>query len=366
MANTAIGYQALTNNEIGESNFVMGFQAGYNNTASENHIVGYEAGVNNTTGSSNTFIGHRAGKGNNTGFHNTFIGHDSGFSNTMGSTNTAIGYQAGDNLTTGSHNLILGYNIDVPLPAGDNQLNIGNIIYGTGIDGSGTTLSTGNIGIGTDTPTSRLMVKGTSAAMADGLIHATDNANRSVMQVGAGGNVGINATLASILVDSDILTVRNQPTNGFMNVNFETSATSGGASPTLRLKHNLGALDFSTSTPMTAGSQLGVIAFEGSNTGTLGGYGQGARISSTADTNGGTWTAASTPGSIILATTKVGELAPTDAIRINSEQTVKFTGKLNHTGLPSGATEPAGLVAGDFWVTVGHASLPDGVIIIKQ
>ena len=39
-------------------------------------------------------------------------------------------------------------------------LNIGNLIYGTGVNGTGNTLSTGNIGIGTTTPSQKLTVVG--------------------------------------------------------------------------------------------------------------------------------------------------------------------------------------------------------------
>ncbi len=74
--------------------------------------------------------------------------------------NILVGYQAGDNLTTGTYNIVLGYNIDAPAVDSTQTLNIGNLIYGTGLDGSGTTLSTGNIGIGTTTPAQKLDVVG--------------------------------------------------------------------------------------------------------------------------------------------------------------------------------------------------------------
>src|SRR5205823_5774050 len=43
---------------------------------------------------------------------------------------------------------------------GSNQLNIGNLLFGTGLDGEGTTLSSGSIGIGTTSPGSTLSVAG--------------------------------------------------------------------------------------------------------------------------------------------------------------------------------------------------------------
>jgi len=54
------------------------------------------------------------------------------------------------------------------------MLNIGNLIYATGLDGSGTTLSTGNVGIGTTSPTYKLDVERTT----DGVVASfVDNDN---------------------------------------------------------------------------------------------------------------------------------------------------------------------------------------------
>lgn len=42
-----------------------------------------------------------------------------------------------------------------------NSLNVGNLLFGTGLDGSGTSLSSGSIGVGTTTPWRKLSVTGT-------------------------------------------------------------------------------------------------------------------------------------------------------------------------------------------------------------
>jgi hypothetical protein len=72
-----------------------------------------------------------------------------------------IGWNAASTTQSGSNNIALGYDIALPSTNGSNQLNIGNLIFGTGINGEGTNLSTGSIGIGTTTPWRTLSVTGT-------------------------------------------------------------------------------------------------------------------------------------------------------------------------------------------------------------
>jgi hypothetical protein len=113
---------------------------------------------------------------NVTGNDNTAIGADAGQNLADGSNNILIGLNAGQNLTDGSNNIVIGLNADFASTITSNQLNIGNLIYGTGLDGGA--LSTGNIGIGVQVPTSKLQVVGlpayatVAAAQADAGITA--------------------------------------------------------------------------------------------------------------------------------------------------------------------------------------------------
>ncbi|MCD4746337.1 MAG: tail fiber domain-containing protein, partial [Bacteroidales bacterium] len=84
-----------------------------------------------------------------------------------GDHNIALGYKAGENISTGSNNIIIGYDIDAPDAIADNQMSIGNLIFATGIDGTGTTISSGNVGIGVSSPQELLHVEG-SIRMVDG------------------------------------------------------------------------------------------------------------------------------------------------------------------------------------------------------
>jgi hypothetical protein len=192
--NTALGSDALYSNTNGDNNTASGNNALYSNmTGYKNTANGNNALYSNTNGYHNTANGDNALQSNTTGHNNTAIGHSALENNISGGTNTAIGmyalrfvatgsrntatgylalksatgtdnvafgYAAGENITGGDRNIIIGSDIDIPDPAGSYQLNIGNLIYGTDVDGINDSLSTGNIGIGVTSPSEKLDVYG--------------------------------------------------------------------------------------------------------------------------------------------------------------------------------------------------------------
>lgn len=163
--NSAVGVFALEYNETGDFNSAFGEQALISNTTgSSNSAVGQITLGNNKTGSNNTAVGARAGFGSNGSSdfsNNTLFGFESGLSlRTAGSNNVLIGYKTGDALTTGAKNIILGYDIDLPANSSTEMLNIGNLIYAENVNGSGTTLSTGYVGVGITSPAYKLDVSG--------------------------------------------------------------------------------------------------------------------------------------------------------------------------------------------------------------
>ena len=91
---------------------------------------------------------------------------------TTGEGNTGIGYQAGDNLTEGSQNIVIGHQVDAPSATADGQITIGNLIFGTGATGTGTTISSGNIGIGSNAPGYRLELPNTASTSGQGRANA--------------------------------------------------------------------------------------------------------------------------------------------------------------------------------------------------
>ncbi len=164
---TTVGYSVFVGANTGGSANVqnstfVGAYAGRNATADNNTLLGYNAGYYNISGANNTLVGTSAGQGTSTfSFANsTLLGFQAGYALTTGSNNILLGYKAGDALTSGSNNIIIGYDIDAPSATGSNQLSIGNLIFGTSVSGSGTTVSSGKIGVGVPVATQRLHVAG--------------------------------------------------------------------------------------------------------------------------------------------------------------------------------------------------------------
>ena len=107
-----------------------------------------------------------------------------------------LGYQAGDNITSGSSNIIIGYDVEAPSATANEQLNIGNIIYGTSIDGTGTTKSSGNLGIGTSAPDKKLEINSATGANLRLTYNDADGSatNYSDFAMSSGGDLTITAS----------------------------------------------------------------------------------------------------------------------------------------------------------------------------
>ncbi len=162
--NTANGALALTANTTGQSNSAFGGLAlQLNITGNYNTAIGSGALLFNN-GDSNVAVGSSALLQNTSGGSNTAVGGGAGLSLTVGSNNTLLGTSAGGNLTTGNRNILIGSDINAPSATSSNQLSIGNLIFGTGLNATGTAISTGNIGIGTNDPLAKLHITPTTAA----------------------------------------------------------------------------------------------------------------------------------------------------------------------------------------------------------
>lgn len=208
-ANTNTFYDHRTTTGSNNISFLSG--AFTNTTGSHNISIGQSANVNtqitNTTGSNNIGIGQGAGTSWITsGSKNISIGDYANENLYLGgSKNIAIGSFANRqwpggyaaNGTQGSRNIIIGDSINLPVGNSSNQLNIGNMIYGNGLNGYQETVSTGNIGIGVKIPAQKLEVDGniklTGLAFENTDTLATKAYARSVGGGGGGGVTSLSA-----------------------------------------------------------------------------------------------------------------------------------------------------------------------------
>lgn len=211
--------------------------------------LGYYAGSGSTTAQESVYIGYFAmpllaqntyNNANNYSSGNISIGSLSGFSVATGSNNIIIGYHEGvnllqgsdnvlistatssngiSNLTSGDQNIALGSNLSFASSTGSNQLNIGNIIFGTNINGTGLNLSTGNIGIATTSPYARLSVVGQTVSSYFTATTTGTAANNTFPNLVSTNGTTTNST-------STQLFATNASTTNFYGANLNT-CTSG-------------------------------------------------------------------------------------------------------------------------------------------
>lgn len=201
--NTAIGYNSSLNNQTGGSNVTIGWQSGFNATTLSNSILigaatgNGSGGYYTTTGA--TVLGYFAGENFlGSADYNTLIGYKSGNKITSGNRNILIGQStisaSYSQVTTGSSNVAIGDDVALPSATASNQLVISNMIYGTGLSGTGSTVSTGKIGIGVTAPSYTLDVNG-------------DINTSGVYR--AGGTAGITTTVTTASLVGKTITITN-------------------------------------------------------------------------------------------------------------------------------------------------------------
>lgn len=261
----AIGPAALGNITTGYANTVTGWYSGaYLDTGINASLYGLESGRNLTSSQHSSAFGYRAlytatTANNNaafgsrslyaaTGHGNSGFGSISGYGITSGTYNSNLGYGAGYGITTGSYNISMGrdsmktgnitgsYNIvlgsfvDLPSVSTSGQLNIGNVLYGTGLYStaaqSSLPTSDGKIGIGTSSPYAKLSIHANNGETNTALFtiaSSTASATTTHFTVLNNGNVGIGTAAPTRLLD----------VNGTMIAQSEIAVQS--ASPYFRL-----------------------------------------------------------------------------------------------------------------------------------
>jgi len=255
--NVANGLEALQANTTGSNNAANGFESlYYNGSATDTVAEGYQAAMGTAAYSNQggTAVGYQSGYSLADGSNfNTLLGYQSGYGITTGSNNIWIGTATSSagiaNLTTGSQNISIGNNISLPSATANGQLDIGNIIYGTGITGTGSTISSGNIGIGTTTPPQPLSVIGSayvSGLLGVGTANPATNLD-GTYGVEIEGNAATSYTLTSF---------RNSVSGGNITLNHERGTQ---ASPlVVNTGDAAGTIYFQVLDPLT--SQLQEVA----------------------------------------------------------------------------------------------------------
>lgn len=247
--NTFIGRLAGANGTFGSGNSYLGYGAGLNNTGNSNLILGAFASQN-TTGSFNVFVGNQSGGNNTTGARNTLLG----FNSDLGAANltnaTAIGNLAqvdtSNSMVLGSINGVngslvstnVGIGTTTPLHkldikdnststtvgqlyleqegTGDAIMHIGNTgarHFNLGLDTSAdsfkigtsattatavttgtlmTIQATGEVGIGTATPTEKLHVSGPAGLTTVRVANTSTTGATSNVALDFFRNTGIN------------------------------------------------------------------------------------------------------------------------------------------------------------------------------
>jgi len=144
--NMALGQGALATNKTGSFNTAMGFQALNNNTVDDNTAVGGGALALNTTGDENTATGASALNSNIDGNDNNAFGNfalgfndhgdfnnafgDIALAQSTGNFNTAFGDEAGLNVTSGDGNTFVGSSAGEAVSTANNVICIGRNVVG--------------------------------------------------------------------------------------------------------------------------------------------------------------------------------------------------------------------------------------------
>jgi hypothetical protein len=215
LSNAAFGYHALR----------------VNTTGSDNAAFGASALSANTTGIYNTALGSSAMGSNTTGNDNTAVGVNALALNTSGSNNVAFGVNALLSVTTSSHGVAIGVNTLRSATTGDANVAIGtNALYDVST-GAGNTALGENTGRGITTGSNNTILGGNVTGLAAGLsnnIIIADGAGNRRINVDASGNVGIGTNSPSALLEVNgtgtLAVIRAYATTGVPSLKLESSS----------------------------------------------------------------------------------------------------------------------------------------------
>jgi len=269
--NIAQGYRSLRGNTTGCYNLAIGMYTLDSNTYGNCNIAqGYYALNKNTTGSNNIALGTFALYCNRGGFENIAQGYKSLFNNSCGNNNIGIGYQTSYLNTTGSANIALGLNALYGNVTGINSVAIGvcalrgpsasryNVGIGFKVMATGTGLTYGNVGIGSNTLYGNLGCRNVAVG-AYGLCANTTGYGNTALGWGA-GLCNITGQLNVAVGFSSGLGIRG----GNCNISIGTYAGGGNGSDNIAI----GNLAVSSGNCGAANIGIGAYSLTGNTSGT--------------------------------------------------------------------------------------------------
>jgi fibronectin-binding autotransporter adhesin len=245
--------------------------------------------------------------------NNTLLGRNAGNLITSGANNLVLGAwstAANSNISSGSNNILLGFNNSLTSATANGQLNIQNILYGTGNTATGQTYGTGKVGIGSSTPFARLS------------IHANNgDANTTLFAIGSST---ANATTTLFAID-------NTGTVSANNIIPNGPYTNNLAS------YDLGATNSRWNAVWTGALNVGTSTFS---------------LKSDASSNLGFYTAASGGGTQAMTITTAGNVgigtsSPTAKFSVASSSSATAVADFINLTMLNGATPR---------ITIGHSA----------
>ncbi|MCR4329513.1 MAG: hypothetical protein NUV65_03130, partial [Candidatus Roizmanbacteria bacterium] len=168
---TALGYSCFANLTSGGDNIGIGNTVGNAiTTGAYNVLIGRNV-LNGQNAGSAIAIGYMVGGASTTGVAsgNVFIGTTSAYLTNGATYCTFIGHRTGYNVTTSDYSIIIGAWCDLPSATANGQLNIGCVIFGTGMYDTNADSSAphtvGKIGILNNAPLSTLDIGGSTGLL---------------------------------------------------------------------------------------------------------------------------------------------------------------------------------------------------------
>ena len=324
--NIGVGDNALTNLTSGNRNIAIGQGVGASiTTAGSNVMMGWGTGNNLTTGAENFLLGNFTGGSLTThrgnvmigttvaqyiqGFYNVAIGdralQGSGTNQNAGNNiaigrgalqliqaysdsnvaigsqalkniggnadgNIAIGYETGIN-NSGSafdYNILIGYNVQAPLQNTGNQLNIGNLLYGTGVTSDQSVSTAGKIGIGQTAPDAKLHITGEGTTSATSALKIENATPTTIFDLKDNGQFTVGPSNSSISIASNgrVTIAASAPDLSIGGGNYLDFPGGGGTIDGLRTVNRTGEIRINAtqgvrfgSTANSAGTRVSIV-----------------------------------------------------------------------------------------------------------